>query len=140
MVNIIQISQLIFINGATGPENIVIGIVGIIILIAILAIRDSGITSKKGRNQNKLQKNINQLNEKSIELDNLHQQGILNKKEYINKSIELEKNRIDLIVEQKLNENEKYQKILNAFKNGLITEVERDDKINSIKMKIRSKA
>lgn len=137
MLNIIYTSHLIIASDTTGPESIVIGIVATLLIIAILAIRDSGITSKKGRSQNRQQKNINQLTKNISELDSLHQQGILNKKEYINKSIELEKKRINLIVEQKLNENEKYQKILVAYKNGLITENERDVKIKSLKKKVQ---
>ena len=137
MLNIIHISYLIITSESTGPESIVIGIVATLLIITILAIRDSGITSKKGRSQNRHQKKINQLTKNISELDSLHEQGILNKKEYIKKSIELEKKRINLIVEQKLNENEKYQKILEAYKNGLITENERDVKVKSLKKKVR---
>jgi hypothetical protein len=137
LLNIIHIYYLIIISSTSGPERIVIGIVGAILIITILAIIDSGITSKKERNRNRLQKNLNRLTRNINELENLHRQGILNKKEYINKTIELEKKRIDLIVEQELRENEKYQKILDAFKNGLINENEKNEKIKLLKEIIR---
>jgi len=132
----IHTSHLTIISATTGPESIVIGIASVLLLIAVLAIIDSGITSKKGRNQNTLQKKLNRLNKNINDLDSLHQQGILNKKEYVDKSIELEKKRIEFIVEQELNENEKFEKILEAYKSGLITEVEKDQKVNSLKNKI----
>lgn len=136
MLSNIHTSHLTIISATTGPESIVIGIASVLLLIAVLAIIDSGITSKKGRNQNTLQKKLNRLNKNINDLDSLHQQGILNKKEYVDKSIELEKKRIEFIVEQELNENEKFEKILEAYKSGLITEVEKDQKVNSLKNKI----
>lgn len=122
---------------STTLEKVVIGIVGAGLIITFLAIRDSGIVSKKGRERNLTKKKINQVERDLDELDNLYGQGILNNNERIEKSIDLQKKRIDLIVDQKLIDNDDFNAIVNAHKNGYLTDSQKNDKIEVIRNQLK---
>ena len=118
-------------------EKIVVGIASFLFVMIIASIINSGISSKRGRAGKRAQRKINKTNNDLIELKRLHQQGILNKNEFLEKSFNLEQNKIDYTIEQKLNENEEYKKILSAYKKGFITESEKTYKIEAIRDEIK---
>ena len=70
-------------------------------------------------------------------MDNLYGQGILNNNERIEKSIDLQKKRIDLIVDQKLIDNDDFNAIVNAHKNGYLTDSQKNDKIEVIRNQLK---
>lgn len=106
------------------------------LIVVIIGIKQSGIFSKETREQIKKQKQIDEISGKLGELDNLYQSGIINENEYNLKKSELENLNINILVDQQLIIDKDYISILKAFKNGLISEKQKNVKINNIREKI----
>lgn len=105
-------------------------------MIFFLALRDSGFTSRKGRKENRIKGELNHFNTQLLDLEKLYDEGLLDKDEYIKKSLKVKKLQIKYIKTQRVYKSEDYDKVIKAYEKGYITDKEKSKKIKKIRKSI----
>ena len=117
---------------------IVIIAIVLVLLIALYFLNQSGSTTKKGREKNKLDYKLKNIEKDISELKIIHHKGIIDEQTLAKKQCELQSKKREILVEYYLEKDEKYKSLIRAYQKGFITETQKAEKLSQIKDRIKN--
>lgn len=133
-------SEYIFASSGSEQAKIVaMGIIGGLFTVGIIAyrnIKESGVTTKQGRKENRQKKQIAQIDKDISELKIVLHKGIIDQNDFDKKLAEFKDKKRNLMIDFYLEKDRKYHSILDAHKKGFITNEQRDLKIAELRERI----
>jgi biopolymer transport protein ExbB/TolQ len=132
--------NLLIPNDSSGAKIIAMGIIGGLFFLGLILFRnvkESGVTSKSGRNENRSRKKQNWIDEQISQLKIAKHRKILTEEEFETKLQQLKREKRKELIELYLKKDEKYKSINDAHKKGFITQEQKEVKFEEIRDRIR---